>query len=166
MMLRARFALALLGLPLLAGCTNLGTLVSGATGAWAATTSANPAIGYAAGIGSKAAVDAVQAYLSRARHRGEQDEIVRAVGALPVGQTAPWAIHHKIPMFDNAHGSITVIRDIDNAIAPCREVLFTVAAGDKPGSPSSAFITTACNGAGTWLWAAAEPGTDRWGALQ
>jgi hypothetical protein len=159
-------ALALPALPLaLTGCTDLGSIAGAATGAASGTGSANPALGYAVGIGTKAAVDALVHHIARTRRRAEQDQIVAAVGTLPVGGSTPWRIRHAIPVGD-AHGDVTVVRDITNPLAPCKEVVFTVVAGDRPGSPHAYYATTACLHGGRWKWALAEPATARWGALQ
>jgi hypothetical protein len=159
-------ALALPALPLfLSGCTELGSIAGAATGAASGTGSANPALGYAVGIGTKAAVDALVHYIARARRRAEQDQIVAAVGTLPVGESTPWRIRHAIPVGD-AHGDVTVVRDIPNALSPCKEVVFTVIAGDRPDSPRGYYATTACRHGAQWKWALAEPATPRWGVLQ
>ena len=160
---------AALALPLLLlsleGCTDLGSIAGAATGAASGSGSANPALGYAVGIGTKAAVDALVHYIARSRRRAEQDQIVASVGTLAVGQSTPWRIRHAIPIGD-AHGDVTVVRDIPNALSPCKEVIFTVLAGDRPNSPHGYYATTACQHGGRWKWALAEPATPRWGVLQ
>lgn len=150
----------------LPGCTSAGSIAGAVTGAASGTGSANPALGYAVGIGTKAAVDALSRYISRKRQQAEQDQIATAVGALPVGQGTTWRIKHKIPLFDDQHGYVTVVRDIPNALAPCKEVVFTVIAGKKPDSPRGYYDTTACEAGTRWKWAQAEPATQRWGSLQ
>jgi pectate lyase len=134
------------------------------TGAASGTGSANPALGYAVGIGTKAAVDSLQRYISRKRQQAEQDQIAAAVGTLPVGQGTTWQIRHKIPV-GNQHGYVTVVRDIPNALAPCKEVVFTVLTGNAD-SHRGYYTTTACQQGGRWKWALAEPATARWGFLQ
>jgi len=156
------FPALLLSLP---GCTDIGSLAGAATGAASGTGSANPALGYAVGIGTKAAVDALIRHIARSRRRAEQDQIVAAVGTLPVGQSTPWRIRHAIPIGD-AHGDVTVVRDIPNPLAPCKEVVFTVLAGDRPDSRRGYYATTACRHGSQWKWALAEPATPRWGVLQ
>jgi len=151
---------------LLPGCTDLGAIAGAATGAASGTGSANPALGYAVGIGTKAAVDALVHYIARSRRRAEQDQIAAAVGVLAPGQSAPWRIRHAIPVGD-AHGDVTVVRDIANPLAPCKEVVFTVVAGDdRPNGPHGYYATTACRHGERWKWALAEPSTSRWGVLQ
>jgi hypothetical protein len=166
---RARFCLpavaaGLTGV-LLAGCSSIGALTGAVTGAAAGGGSVNPGVGYAVGIGTKAATDALVQYISRKRQQAEQDQIAATVGALAVGASAPWAIRHKVPLFDDQHGSVTVVRDIDNALTACKEVIFTID-GKKPDSPRGRFTTTACLDGTRWKWALAEPATRRWGYLQ
>jgi len=148
------------------GCTSVGSIAGAVTGAASGTGSANPAVGYAVGIGTKAAVDALSHYISRKRQGAEQDQIATAVGQLPVGQGVAWQIKHRIPVFDDQHGYVTVVRDIPNALTPCKEVVFTVIAGKKVDSPRGFYVTTACEQATQWKWAQAEPATERWGFLQ
>lgn len=151
---------------LLPGCTSVGSIAGAVTGAASGTGSANPALGYAVGIGTKAAVDALSHYISRKRQGAEQDQIASAVGTLPVGQTVAWRIKHKIPLFDDQHGYVTVVRDIPNALTPCKEVVFTILVGKKIDSPRGHYVTTACEQDTRWKWAQAEPATARWGFLQ
>jgi len=151
---------------ILPGCTSLGSFAGAVTGAVSGTGTTNPAVGYAVGIGTKAAVDSLSHYISRKRQQAQQDQIAATVGTLPVGESANWRIRHKIPMFDDQHGYVTVVRDIPNALAPCKEVVFTVIAGKKADSPRGYYATTACQQGTRWKWAQAEPATPRWGFLQ
>jgi hypothetical protein len=150
---------------LLPGCTSVGSIAGAVTGAASGGGSANPAVGYAVGIGTKAAVDSLTRYISRQRQRAAQDQIAAVVGALPVGQGAPWEIRHRIPV-GNQHGLVTVVRDIPNALAPCKEVIFTVFSGKKDERPRGYYATTACQQGHKWKWAQAEPATSRWNLLQ
>ncbi len=159
---------------MLAGCgagsnsgeTSAGPVAGAAVGFGVSGITANPFIGYAAGIGAQAAVTALQKYLSRSLHQGEQDRIAGIVGTLAVGQSAPWQIHYDIPI-DAEHGDVTVTRVISNPLTICKEVAFTVIAGRKPDAPRGIYITTACKQPdGIWKWAEAEPATQRWGFLQ
>ena len=159
---RVLAATALLILP---SCSSVGSIAGAVTGAASGSGSANPALGYAVGIGTKAAVDALSHYISRKRQQAEQDQIAAAVGLLPVGQGTTWQIRHKIPM-GNQHGYVTVVRDIPNALAPCKEVIFTVVAGKKDVGGRGYYTTTACQQGTQWKWAQAEPATPRWGFLQ
>jgi hypothetical protein len=150
---------------LLPGCTSIGSIAGAVTGAASGGGSANPAVGYAVGIGTKAAVDSLTRYVSRQRQRAAQDQIAAVVGTLPAGQGAPWEIRHKIPV-GNRHGYVTVVRDIPNALAPCKEVIFTVFSGKKDEGPRGYYATTACQQERQWKWAQAEPATPRWNLLQ
>lgn len=149
----------------LAGCSSVGSIAGAVTGSAAGGGSANPALGYAVGIGTKAAVDALSRYISRKRRQAEQDQIAAVVGTLPVGGRAAWQIRHAIPL-GNHHGDVTVVRDIPNALTFCKEVVFTVAAGKKAAAPRGYFVTTACQDGSHWKWAQAEPATPRWGNLE
>lgn len=158
----AALAVSVLILP---GCTDIGAIAGAGAGVATGTGTANPAVGYAVGIGTKAAVDALINHIARSRRRAEQDQIVATVGSMAVGQSAPWRIRHAIPIGD-AHGEVTVVREIPNPLAPCKEVVFTVFAGDKPNSPHGYYATTACQHGARWKWALAEPATPRWSSLQ
>jgi len=127
---------------------------------------ADPLIGYAAGVGAQAAITALQKYLSRKLHQGEQDNIARIVSTLPVGESAPWKIHYDIPI-GNEHGDVTVTRIISSPLTTCKEVAFTIITSNKPGAVRPIYITSACRQSdGTWQWAEAEPAVARWGFLQ
>jgi hypothetical protein len=149
----------------LTGCTSIGSIAGAVTGAVSGGGSANPAVGYAVGLGTKSAVDSLTRYISRQRQRAGQDQIAAVVGTLPVGQSAPWQIRHKIPI-GNQRGYLTVVRDIPNALAPCKEVIFSVYTGKKNEGPRGYYATTACQQERGWKWAQAEPATPRWNLLQ
>ncbi|HVZ07002.1 hypothetical protein [Rhodopila sp.] len=149
----------------LGACNSIGAISGAVVGTATGAGTTNPVVGYAAGIGTQAAVDSLVKYVTRTRQRNEQDQIAQTVGRLQPGQTAPWKIEHTIP-FGNEHGDVTVLGMIDNTLAPCKEVAFTVVDGDKPDAPRGTFVTTACAQGDTWKWAQAEPATDRWGTLQ
>ncbi len=158
-------------LALLAACGNTaessaGPIGGAAVGLGIGGITANPLIGYAAGVGAQAGITALQKYLSRKLHQGEQDNIAATVAKLPLGQTAPWKIGYKIPI-ENEHGDVTVTRIIKTPLTTCKEVAFTVIDGNRASSPRGLYITSACaQPDGTWKWAEAEPATDRWGFLQ
>jgi hypothetical protein len=162
----AAMTLFVLGVTGLGGCTSIGSIAGAVTGAASGGGSANPGVGYAVGITTKAATDALVQYISRERQGAEQDQIAATVGALAVGQSAPWRIHHKVPLFDDEHGDLTVVREIPNALAACKEVVFSVAGAKAQAGPKGRYITTACRHGSTWRWALAEPSTVRWGFLQ
>ena len=146
-----RATLALLLPALLQGCgaavtnaaaNSAGPISGAAVGLGLGGVTANPFIGYAAGIGTQAAVTALQKYLSRKLHQGEQDNIAAAVGLMQLGQTAPWKISYEIPI-GSEHGDVTVTRLIANPLTTCKEAAFTVVAGQKPNAPRGIYITTA-----------------------
>ena len=151
--------------PGLAACSSIGSITGAVTGAAAGGGSVNPAVGYAVGIGTKAATDSLVHYLSRSRHAHEQDVLATAAGALPPGASTAWAIHHRFPLFDDAHGQVTVTRDIPNALSPCKEVVFLLRGG-KRDTFLGAYTTSVCQGSTGWRWASAEPATRRWSFLQ
>lgn len=160
-----RVAIAVVLSIALTGCSSIGAVTGAVTGAAAGGGSANPAVGYAVGIGSKAATDALVKYLSRKRHEREQDVLAEVAGNLGEGETAPWAIRHKIPLFDDEHGRVTLIRNIPNGLAPCKEVVFVILGG-KQEHALGYYTTAVCQGPQGWRWAQAEPSTSRWGSLQ
>ena len=163
--MRARFAVLAMTVPWVAGCSSIGSITGAVTGAAAGGGSVNPAVGYAVGIGTKAATDSLVKYLSRSRHAHEQDALATTAGALRPGDSAPWAIRHRVPLFDDVHGRVTVIRDIANGLAPCKEVIFTLLGGKRDVLVGT-YTTPVCQGSTGWRWAAAEPTTRRWGFLQ
>ncbi len=166
-----RAAAGLCALALLAGCGNAaddsaGPVGGAAVGLGVGGITANPLIGYAAGVGAQAGITALQKYLSRKLHQGEQDNIAATVAHLQPGEVAPWIISYKIPI-DGEHGDVTVTRLIPTPLTLCKEVAFTVIDGDKPNAPRGLYITSACEDSnGAWKWAQAEPATQRWGFLQ
>jgi hypothetical protein len=158
---------------LLAACSESGALVTSAgpvSGAVAAigigSVTANPLVGYAVGIGTQAAVTALQRYLSRKLHQGEQDNIAAAIATMQPGQEAAWKIRYDIPIGDE-HGDVAVTRIITSPLTTCKEVAFTIITSKNPAAPRPVYITTACEQTdGTWKWAEAEPAVERWGFLQ
>jgi hypothetical protein len=150
---------------LLTGCSSIGAVSGAAVGLATGGATSNPLVGYAAGVGTQAAVDDLVKYISRKRQQGEQDEIALVVGKLEPGQSAPWKIEHDIPI-GNEHGDVMLAAVTDNALTSCREVVFTVIDGDAADAPRGRFVTTACAQGKTWKWAQAEPATARWGYLQ
>jgi hypothetical protein len=163
--------LAALALLALTGCdeatqNSAGPLGGAAVGFGVSGITANPFIGYAAGIGAQAAITALQKYLSRNLHEGEQDNIAAAVAVLQPGQTAPWRIRFDIPI-GTEHGDLTVTRVISSPLTVCKEVAFTVIDGKRPDSPRGIYITSACQDSeGAGQWAQADPAVARWGFLQ
>ncbi|WP_202396977.1 hypothetical protein [Teichococcus coralli] len=166
---------ALMALALLAaGCGKGGELTSGGGevagtigGITVGGLTSNPAIGYAIGLGIRTAVSAALSSWFRGLRHDEQQAIAATAGDMQPGESRAWKIDHGLPFgYQNLEGQMEVTRVIENPLANCREVLFSVA-GDKPTDPPAGlFITTACRQAEGWQWAAAEPAVERWGALQ
>jgi hypothetical protein len=147
------------GAALLGGCS-LGPAAAGvAAGGAAAAASANPIVGYAVGLGVRAGADEVLKYYVRVRKNAEQDAIASVAGEAELGSSRRWEIRHTIPI-GNARGSLSVVAEIPNGLAKCREVMFLTDGEESP------FITQVCRDGDYWHWAAAEPAVDRWGTLQ
>jgi hypothetical protein len=142
---------------MLAGCKSIGAISGAAVGVASGAGTTNPLVGYVAAVSTRAAVDGLVNYIARKRQQGEQDEIAATVGRLGVGETALWRIEHDIPI-GNEQGEVTVVAAIDNVLAECRDVVFTV-------EPRGTYVTTACSQNGVWKWAQAEPAAARWGFL-
>ncbi len=159
-------AAALLVPLLVAGCSSAGAIAGAVVGVSTGAATVNPVVGYVTAVGVNAGVDALQQYIARVRQGAEQDAIVDAVGEMQPGQTRPWKIVHDIPLFDDEHGQMQVVRSIDTPIAQCREVLFTVEHGTGAHPRRKPYVTDACHDTNGWRWAAAEPATERWGYFQ
>lgn len=157
---------ALLAAALLTGCQSVGAISGAAVGASTGAVTVNPIVGYVTAIAVAAGVEELQHYVARVRQGAEQDAIVEAVGTMQPGEKRPWKIVHDIPMFDDEHGEMQVVRSIDTPIAQCKEVLFTVEQGHAPRLQRTPFVTGACRDSNGWKWAEAEPATERWGYLQ
>jgi hypothetical protein len=116
-------------------------------------------------VATDAATRAGQQYVGRAWQRTEQDAIAAAAAGLGVGGQAPWRVEHVVPVGDE-HGELRVVRPIDNPLAPCEEVAFSVDKGSGADLRRSWYTTTLCRQGDAWRWAAAEPAVERWGYLQ
>ena len=158
----AALAAALLLPLLLGGCQSLAELTGIATGGAAGLATANPAIGYAVGIGTAVAADEAYKWFGRTRQNAEQEAIAGAAAALSEGDEAPWRIRHTIPIGDE-EGKVRVVRVIDTPLAQCREIVFSVTDAPKP---PRWYATSICQQADGWHWAEAEPAVARWGFLQ
>jgi hypothetical protein len=164
----ALLCLALACAAALPACKSTSGFTGAAAGLAAGSAVANPALGVAIGIGVQAGIDASVNTLLRDWSHEEQLRIAALVGAMEVGERRPWAVRHALP-YGNEQGQVTLVRVFDTALASCREAIFSVDdLDDKPaGEPRQAhFVTTLCQGADGWRWAAAEPAVARWGALQ
>jgi hypothetical protein len=155
---RAGCALALL---LLGGCTDVSRIAGLAAGGTAGAATANPALGFAVGLGVTVGADELDRWITRSRVRGEQDAIAEAAGEAPLDTPRPWAVHHTIPIGDE-HGHFLVTRELATPLATCREVVFLVESGRR----ALPYTTTLCRGSDGWRWAAAEPAVGRWEFLQ
>ena len=119
-------------------------------------------MGFGVGVGTAAVSDYVLRRVSRSWHQGEQDAIAMAAGPLGVGGSGPWRISHSVPI-GNEHGELQVVRTIDNPLAPCKQILFSVQEAHEPDAWYSIDI---CRQQSGWKWASAEPAVERWGFLQ
>ncbi|HEX5328200.1 MAG TPA: hypothetical protein VFW75_16145 [Acetobacteraceae bacterium] len=150
---------------LLGACKDLATIAAVASGTTTGAATGNPAIGFAVGVGVSAAGNFLVRYVGRVRAGAEQDVIASTAGDLPVGSSAPWVIHHTIPI-GNEHGSLQVIDVISTSIAVCKEVVFSVIDGNGPTAPRRWYQVDVCRDPAGWKWATAEPAVARWGFLQ
>ncbi|CAN5903703.1 lipoprotein [soil metagenome] len=150
----------------LAGCGSIGAITGAVAGVTAGSASTNPAVGIGVGIAVQAATDAAIQTVFRNMQGAEQDRIATLAGTMAIGETRAWDIHHALP-FSDERGELQVLGAIDNALASCREVMFSVVDG-KPDAPSHRrFIAQMCRQSdGEWKWAVAEPAVKRWGNLQ
>lgn len=161
-----RGAAVLFGLVMvLGGCKDLATIAAVASGTTTGAATGNPAIGFAVGVGVSAAGNFLVRYVGRVRAGAEQDVIAIAAGDLPVGGSAPWAIHHIVPI-GNEHGSLQVTDMITTPIAVCKEVVFSVIDGNGPAAPRRWYQVDVCRDPVGWKWATAEPAVARWGFLR
>ncbi len=147
---------------LLGGCTSAGNIIGVVAGGAAGGATANPAIGFGVGVATAAASDYAIRTVSRRWHQGEQDAIAAAAGGLEVGATGPWRVVHSLPL-GNEHGQLQVVRAIDNPLAACREVVFSV---EEEGEAAAWYSVDICRQRDGWKWASAEPAVERWGFLQ
>ena len=105
-------------------------------------------------------------YEERRVHSFEQDRIADAAGALASGAVGPWSVSHDIPIEEDEHGEVAVIRAVGSPAIECKEIIFSVDTMEDK-QPRRAFYTaTVCHDGPRWKWASAEPATARWGSLQ
>jgi hypothetical protein len=150
---------------LTSGCSSVGAASGAAAGVATGLVTANPAVGIGVGIAVQAVTDeAVKRYM-RTMHTDQQNEIAELAGSMPVGDTKPWSVKHKLPI-ENGHGDVRVTRAFTSALAICKEFVFSVADGDKPGAHADWYTASACLQDNGWRWASAEPAVERWGNLQ
>ncbi len=155
----------------LAGCGSLLTATAGDAAGVAGAGIANSvtksaAIATGIGLGVAAGANAGLQYAERSVHGAEQDRIAAAAGPVPPGQTAAWHVEHSVPIEDDEHGEVAVVRTIGSGAIACKEIVFSVDTVVRR-QPQRAFYTaTVCHDGNTWKWATAEPATERWGSLQ
>lgn len=147
----------------LAGCSTAAQISGLAAGGTAGAATANPAVGYAVGIGTAVAFDELFKWFGRSRAHAEQLAIARVAANLPEGGEAAWRIRHTIP-FGNEDGHVHVVRAIDTPLATCRELVFSVET--RPPNAPEWYSASICRDTDGWDWAAAEPAVPRWGFLQ
>jgi len=166
MRLRLPLCAGLILVAALAGCSSIGGFTGALAGITSGTMTSNPAVGVGVGIAVQAATDNAVQSLFREMQTSEQDRIAALAGEMAIGDKQAWDIHHAMP-FTDERGEVQVVGVIDNALASCKEVMFSVIDG-KPEAPvARRFITQTCKQSdGQWRWAAAEPAVARWGNLQ
>ena len=148
----------------LGGCSSVADLAGAITGTAATAGSANPALGIAIGVGTRAVADYGLRYASRRWHGTEQDALASTIGAMEIGETRPWQVRHSLP-FGAGQGEVRVVRAIDTPLAQCKEALFRLGAADAVAA-TRWYLASACRRGQDWKWASAEPATERWGSLQ
>ncbi|MGA9912606.1 hypothetical protein [Paraburkholderia sp.] len=150
---------------LTSGCSSVGAVSGAAAGVASGLVTTNPAVGIGVGIAVQAATDeAVNRYM-RTMHGDQQNLIAALAGAMPVGETRPWAVKHTLPI-ENGHGQVRVTRAFSSALALCKDFVFSVQDGDGPNAHEDWYTASACQQDKGWKWASAEPAVERWGNLQ
>ena len=157
-------ALVLSVAALLSACSSssISSAAGAVAGAGSTAITANPAFGYAVGVGTQAALDASVKYVLREWKHEQQQLMANRIGGAALGDIVSWEVTRTIPV-GRERGRLQILRDIPNALTPCREVLFTV----ETDVVTQAYVASICRyGDGYWRWATAEPAVYRWGALQ
>lgn len=167
--LRRPAVIILLGL--LPGCqavlTESSATLGGITGAGIASgIGADPAVTTGIGLGVQALGRAGLQYAQRRTHRAEQDRIAAAAAPLAVGGTAAWKTNHTVPVEPNERGQVAVSRVISEGSLDCKEIVFSVEAGSGKSFTRAFYLAAICRDGDRWVWASAEPATERWGSLQ
>ena len=168
---RVGLSLGLAALLLLPSCASVltGTTqeVAGIAGTGVATSLTKSATAATAiGLGVAAGATAGLQYEERVVHRYEQDQIADAAGSIGPGGVGPWSVSHDVPIEEDEHGQVAVVRAVGGPAIACKEIVFSVDT-TQDHQPRRAFYTaTVCQDGGRWKWASAEPATERWGSLQ
>ncbi|MFP3566002.1 hypothetical protein [Paraburkholderia sp. SIMBA_030] len=150
---------------LTSGCSSIGAASGAAAGVASGLVTSNPAVGIGVGIAVQAATDEAVGRYMRNMHTDQQNLIAALAGAMPVGETRPWAVKHTLPI-ENGHGNVRVTRAFGSALTLCKEFVFSVQDGDGPNAREDWYIGSACQQDKGWKWASAEPAVERWGNLQ
>lgn len=160
-MIRAAAAIAIAAC--VSGCAAVGDITGAVAGLASGAATGNPAVGISVGIAVRAGASELVDRVVRKRKENEQDAIAGVVADMNVGEVRAWAVDQKLR--GDAYGEVRVLRAIPNSLTLCKELLFWVAeAGDD--ETRAWFTTTACQHAGGWKWAVAEPAVERWINLQ
>lgn len=157
----------------LTGCSSLygesATAGAGIVGAAVAGgVTSNAAVATGIGLGAVAAAKAGVQYSERVVHTHTQETIAAAAGPLAVGGIGNYDSVHSFPLEPDEKGRVTVSRVISTGKLECKEIVFSVdqdATKDHPAQ-SAFYVASVCRDGDKWKWAAAEPATARWGALQ
>lgn len=150
---------------LTSGCSSVGAASGAAAGVASGLVTSNPAVGIGVGIAVQAATDEAVGRYMRTMHTDQQNMIAALAGAMPVGETRPWAVKHTLPI-ENGHGQVRVTRAFNSALALCKDFVFSVQDGDGPNAHEDWYTASACRQDKGWKWASAEPAVERWGSLQ
>jgi hypothetical protein len=150
---------------LTSGCSSVGAVSGAAAGVASGLVTSNPAIGIGIGIAVQAATDEAVARYMRVMHTDQQNMMAELAGAMPVGETRPWKVKHRLPI-ENGHGQVRVTRAFGSALVLCKEFVFSIQDGDEPNAHEDWYVASACQQDKGWKWASAEPAVERWGNLQ
>lgn len=131
-----------------------------------ASVTSNPAVAAGIALIVQSGVHAGVQHVQREIHNAAQDEIAGAGGDLPIGVVATWRTHPVVPLEQAQHGRVTVSRVISEGAIACKELVFSVDSARSDPSASRFYVVSICRDGARWKWAAAEPSTARWGALQ
>jgi hypothetical protein len=157
----------------LCGCASLFEQSASTAGAIAGSAAAegithDAALATGIGVGVEALAARGVRIIERRIHADEQQAIANAAGPLATDEIAIWSVHHSFALEPDEAGQVSVTREVNVLGRVCKEIVFTVDAGQEqaPG----AFLADVCsNGSAdhpAWAWALAEPSTSRWGVLQ
>lgn len=159
-------SLVLLLVPLLPGCSSLSGVAAAVAGAATGAASGNPVVGVAIGISVRAAAGHVLQRRALATQASRQEHLAELAGSLHPGDRRGWRLRRPWPYADET-GTVEVISELDNALARCKEVLFSVTDDQAEARIRERFVSQVCRQSdGQWRWAVAEPAVPRWGTLQ